>query len=135
MSQVMLIGKYEYVYGAGNTPNRAIEFFGNGQGVYGTVFAKVKGSWQKIGDVAETNMTKEGASTTEKMRLMMQAREEFKSPEYPPEKSFDKISYQEKVEVIKSLEPEGKYRITITNNIGLNPFFETVENLTFFDPS
>ena len=135
MSQAIPIGKYEYVYGAGNTPNRSITFFGAGKVVYGTISAKAKGEWQKIGDITQADMTKEGASTTEKMMMMMKAREDSKSPEYPPDKSFDKISYEDRVEVIKNLVPTGVYRITITNSIGDNPFFERVESLTFFNPS
>lgn len=77
MSLSTSIGKYQYVYGAGNAPNRSIEFYGNNEKIWGEVFRKTQNCWEKIGEVTEGQMTKEGASTTEKMRIMMKARQEL----------------------------------------------------------
>ena len=129
------IGQFQYVYGAGNAPNREIKFYGDGNKIWGEVSGKARNVWTKIGDIQETSMTREGASTTLKMQIMMKARESFASPQYPEDKAFDKISYNDRIQVIKNLEPTGNYRITITNKIGNNPHFEEVESLTFFDPS
>lgn len=129
------IGHYFYVYGAGNDPNREIKFYGDGNKIWGEFSGKKRAVWTKIGDLMETSMTKEGASTTQKMQIMMKARENFASPQYPQDKAFDELPYSERVEAIKNLVPTGNYRITVTNNIGSNPHFEIVEHLTFFDPS
>ena len=129
------VGKYEYVYGAGNSPNRKIHFYGNGEHMWGEVYMKVNGCWEKIGEVPESCMTKEEASTTEKVNIMMEAREKSISPEYPPDKSFDEIPYSARTEVIKNLSPTGSYRISMISDIVSSPFFETVKKLTFFDPS
>ena len=129
------IGIYQYTYGSGNTPNRQIEFYGDGQKIWGVISKKTQNSWSEIDKITESQMTKEGASTTEKMKLMMEARKSSTSPKYPADKSFYNIPYIERVKVIKNLEPTGSYRITITNNIGSNPTFEIVDNLIFFDPS
>ena len=135
MALDVLVGTYQYTYGAGNTPNRALEFYGDGEKIWGVVKGKTNGSWQHIGNVNECDMILEGASTTRKMQIMLEARQTFKNAEYPPDKRFDQISYDIRLKVIESLQPSGHYRITITNNIGDNPYFEKVEKLTFFDPS
>ena len=135
-TESMSIGKYEYTYGAGSAPNRKIKFYGNGKdSVWGIVQGLVKGEWQEINKIEEVNMIKEGASTAEKIRIMLEARESRLSPQYPSDQSFDQLPYEERVKTIKSLEPMGSYRIEIINNIGRNPFFERVEKLNFFDPS
>ncbi len=130
-----LIGCYQYVYGAGNAPNRKIDFYGDGNRIWAEVSGKREGNWHEIGRINETQMTKEGASTTEKVRIMMEARKENKSPHYPKDQTFANIHYKQRVDVIDNLQPTGKYRITITNNIGSNPYFEMVEHLSFFDPT
>lgn len=130
-----IIGQYEYVYGAGSAPNRAIKFYGDGQHIKAEVYRKKENTWQKIGDIPENRMIKEGASTTEKVRIMMVARENSIPPSYPSNKSFEKIPYAERVQTIENLQPVGQYRITISNTNGANPFFEKVEKLTFFDPT
>ncbi len=129
------IGRYEYVYGAGNAPNRKIEFFGDGTRVWAQVYGKRTGVWHEIVRIDEAQMTKEGASTKEKVRIMMEARKENKSPDYPKDKSFIDIRYKHRVNIIKNLQPTGNYCLTISNNIGTNPYFEMVEQLTFFDPT
>ena len=129
------IGQYYYVYGAGNAPNREIKFYGDGNKIWGRISGKTGGVWTKIGDITETSMTKEGASTTVKMQIMMEARKTFASPHYPQDKTFDELPYSERVEAIKNLAPTGNYWVTITSNIGSNPRFEIVDSLTFFDPS
>lgn len=129
------IGCYKYVYGAGNTPNRKIKFFGDGNQVWGDVFGKRQGAWLNIGRIDETQMTKEGASTSKKVEIMMEARKENKPVRYPDDKPFNMLSYKRRVSVITHLDPTGNYRISISNKIGRNPNFETVEHLTFFDPT
>jgi len=130
-----IVSTYQYTYGAGNAPNRRIEFHQDGKKVWGIVQGQAYGVWKNIGKIDECNMTLEEASTTQKVQIMMDARKKFESPNYPPDKRFDELDYDRRIQVIKNLEPNGPYRITISNNIGSNPYFESVEELTFFDPS
>ncbi len=80
-------------------------------------------------------MTREGASTSKKVEIMMEARKENKRPTYPEDKTFDQLKYERRVNLIQKLEPTGSYRISISNNIGVNPNFEAVDHLGFFDPT
>ncbi len=130
-----IVGSYEYVYGAGNAPNRRIDFLGDGTQVWGEVSGKRQGVWTRMGSIEETQMTKEGASTSKKVQIMMEAREKGVSPEYPSDKDFNTLRYTEKVRMISKLQPTGNYRISISNDIGTNPLFETVNHLSFFDPT
>ena len=134
-SSTEIIRTYQYTYGAGSSPNRELVFCKDRGRVIGLIRGKVNNSWEKIGEILESNMTLETASTTEKMRIMMAARDCFATPMYPQDQQFDQIAFDKKVDVITKLQPDGPYRITITNNIGTNPRFEMVERLTFFDPS
>lgn len=130
-----LVGTYLYTYGAGNTPNRKLEFYGDESKIWGVAQGKTNGSWKLMGEISESNMILEGASTTEKIKLLLEARENLKNPEYPPDRTFDQILYSDRLRVIENLQPSGQYRVTITNHIGANPFFEEITKLTFFNPS
>src|SRR4051794_18400318 len=88
MSLPTRIVKYQYVYGAGNAPNRSIEFYGDKEKVWGKIFRKTQNRWEEIGGVTEDQMIKEGASTTEKMRIMMKARQELTKAQYPSNQLF-----------------------------------------------
>ncbi|CAH6419788.1 Hypothetical protein HVR_LOCUS867 [uncultured virus] len=145
------IGHYEYVYGPGNTSNRLIRFYGDGQKVWCEVYGKTRNIltdilpephyvWAKIEDIDETNIMMEGASISEKIKIMKAARETEVDPVYPPDQPFDKISYGEKVRIVENLQtssvdkPIGNYRICIDSYLGSNPRFEQIRTLLFFDP-
>lgn len=124
---------YDYVYGSGNISNRRIQFFGDGKKIWGTVQKKVQGSWKTTHDISEIQMSRERASTSEKVRIMLEARKTFNSPQYPPNQPFNEMTYDEKSTTIKQL--KDKYRISITNSITDNPYHETIKKLVLFDPS
>ena len=127
----MEISTYQYVYGAGRVPNRKIVFYGDNEKVWGVVHGKVKGLWRDISMVDETDIIVEGASSTRKMQIMMEARQNGTHPSYPHDKLFEHLSYDERVQIIKDLEPDGFYRITTPVDINSNPYFE-VKRLIFF---
>lgn len=122
------------IYGAGNAPNRKIEFYGDGNQIWRDFFGKRSGIWQKIVKIDETQMNKEMASTKEKVRIMVEAKKKGVRAEYPADQDFNILHYEEKVRIISNLQPTGNYHICISNEIGSNPFFEEVVRLSFFDP-
>lgn len=135
MSASTLIGEYRYTYGAGNSPNRSIKFYEENKQVKARVFAKLGNRMELISELGPNQMVLEGASTTRKMQIMMDARQALKAAEYPPDQAFSAIKYERCWDVIQKLDPDGPYRITIITEIGTNPRFEEVEKLIFFDPS
>lgn len=128
------IVQYEYVYGPGNTPNRKIEFYGDGTKIWGCVFGKGQRSWQKIGSVTEDDMIKEGMSGADKIAIMLAARKIQAHAKYPLDESFNDIPYAQKISVINNLAPQGNYRIMMHTSIDSNPFFEQINKITFFSP-
>lgn len=134
-SSAALVSTYQYTYGAGNSPNRQIQFYGDGQKVWGLVQGKSKNRLEEIGNINESQMFLEMASTSQKIEIMMQARANSIKPDYPSDKNLEALLYEERLAVIRQLNPRGKYRVTMSNDIRSNPRFEMVTRLTFFDPN
>lgn len=130
-----LIGTYLYTCGIGNTPNRKIEFYGDGSNICGQVSRNQQNVWTYIGDVLESSMTKESTSTMEKLRMIREARNNFVVPQYTQDLPFTQIHYSERVNIIQNLQPTGSYRISMTNNIDPYQIYEKVERLVFVNPS
>lgn len=132
-----MIGKYEYVYGAGSTPNRKIEFYENRGIISAKLQGKIQGKWEDMlcANLDEKHIIKEGASTTDKVRIMLESRKNNKSPTYPSDKTFCDLQLDEKKYLISKLEPEGEWKIEISNTIGADSRFEEIKSLRFFNPS
>jgi len=43
------VGSYSYSYGAGNQPNRAIDFYSTGREVFGVLFRGARNQWNDTG--------------------------------------------------------------------------------------
>lgn len=134
MSHLVSLGSYLYGYGAGSSPNRKIDFFTDEEKISAEVQAQVEGAWTKICDVCEDAMSVEGASTSKKVEIMREARRLGQTTEYPPDQDFSELPHETKAGIIKSLDPKGFWRISITNDIGDNPRFEKVVRIHFYDP-
>ncbi|MBF5058815.1 hypothetical protein [Candidatus Neptunochlamydia vexilliferae] len=113
------VSTYEYIYEAGSCPNRKVEFYieKNKHEIFAQITPKSMGKWQNtiISEIKESQMIKEGASTSQS-------------------KKFNQLELKEKLEVLQNLDPKGAWCIHFKNNIGENPFFEKAKQLIFFDP-
>jgi hypothetical protein len=59
---MQLIGEYQYVYGAGCSPNRKIEFYQKNNEIIAKIQAKTMGKWKYIPnqELDENNIIREG---------------------------------------------------------------------------
>ncbi|NGX30976.1 MAG: hypothetical protein K940chlam8_00335 [Chlamydiae bacterium] len=132
------IGEYYYMYGSGSSPNRRIQFFKETEHAPETVFAvvdaKVTGNWQKICEVAGRLINVEISSTSEKI-CAIKAERAGHPYTLKPDKKLSEIVDDFQKAILTSLEPEGNWRIGITNDIGNDPRFEKVAQLNIFNPS
>ncbi|WP_194848328.1 hypothetical protein [Candidatus Neptunochlamydia vexilliferae] len=88
--------------------------------------------WQGTSTIDEKDIVVETASNTEKLKMLCEARAIKQEPNYPTYKTFAELSYEEKEKIIKNLEPEGPWRISLKINID-NPIgFERPVHIEFF---
>lgn len=120
-----MIGKHEYIYQAGNAPNRKIEFFGDGQRIWGAASGKSRGCWEYVCSISEDNMALEMASIAKKVEIFIEARNNGKAAVYPEDQSFNTMPYDKRVEIIKNL---SGYKICI-NTDWEYPGLEKAESL------
>lgn len=128
------IATYQYTYGAGAGPNRSLEFQENNGKINAIVRACSKGEWKKISEIDEDHMSVEMASTSEKLRIMMEARKSNSIPTYPQDKTLSQLTPEDKLKILKNLDPYGNWRISIQNGIGNDLRFEAVVHLNFHRP-
>lgn len=133
------IQTYSYFYGAGTKPNREIQFFRGDSGKPESIYAVVKGLrngvWNDISKLDQSQIDFEMMSTSDKIKGLFEARKQGTSFEFLRNKYFFELPTEEQDRVLHLLDPEGPYRIEITNGYGEDPRFEKVVKLTIFNPS
>ena len=127
---------YEYTYGAGMAPNRKIEFQRKDESDPKTIYAKIyaisSGKEIEICQVPGHKITIEMMSTSEKMKTLMEQRS-GQPYQNKPNKKLSELQAQQQVDALMTLGPLGTRRISISNEIGKNPFYEGVQSLIIFD--
>lgn len=138
MASVATLGQYYYTYGAGSRPNRRILFQrteGCGPGtIHAVISARFEGRWEEISRLAGALINVELANTSEKARAL-----EEQSVGHPyslrPDEKLSKLGDDTQEAILSCLEPEGSWRIGITNGFGEDPRFERVTDLNVYNPS
>src|ERR1700676_1561586 len=132
---------YKYTYGAGNAPNRVIQFQRENESEPKTVFAtiyalsaKIPAGKRKISEILGNQINVEGMTTTQKMENLRAERLGQTYVEIP-DKKLSELTAAEQVDRLSHLEPKGLWRISIINDIGDTPFFEKVRSIVLFNPT
>ncbi len=134
----MKIGRWFYSHGHVEAhPNRKLEFFRqkHTHNVIGNAFVYDQSTrgWTPNGNVVDIQY--EPLPTTQKMERMMAARQANQRYQLPFPVPISNLHRKEIDQVFRSLEPDGPYRLAITNGIGNNTKYENVEKITIFNPS
>lgn len=133
------IGQYYYTYGAGAHPNRKLEFFRETSTrnvkAKAYVYDQATRGWTRNGTVAGADIKYESLSTTAKMQQMMEARQANLPYQLPYPVPISSLHKKQIDQVFQSLEPDGPYRLEITNGFSNNPKYEKVEKINIFNPS
>ena len=139
---MIVIGQYRYFYGAGGSlPNRSITFLRDGENpetIRGEVTAYSKNTkdyTDRISTVDGKNISVEMKSTSQKMEELIKSRSDTKFKLEYPEKNLSDLSGKEQNNLIESFEPNGNWRVEITNDIDRNSRYEKVVHLCLFNPS
>ncbi len=129
---------YNYTYGAGSRPNRRIDFLRedlkNGGTIYARVIARVPEGEREISKIIGSEINVEMMTNTEKVKVLMDQRSGIPTKR-TPDKKLSELSIIKQNEILSGLEPDGYWRIEITNGFGRDPKFEYVERLNLFNLS
>jgi hypothetical protein len=77
-------------------------------------------------------LLEKGSSIENKIQLMLNSKINGTTPLYPKDQNFLAISFEDKVHLIKNLQPEGGWKIQINTIISDDPYFEKIETIKFF---
>lgn len=138
METAQPIAQYYYTYGLGQDFNRVIEFFRQVPDDPTTLVAQVKGDfegrWQVSSLLKSENIEVDMHSTTEKMRLLLEARQKDTMPIF--EKNFiNQFNIDQQNNLLNSLHPNGPRKLEIENLPNDQHSLEKVKRITIFDPS
>ena len=134
LHSLLTIAEYQYIYGGASGPNRKIVFQAQNNEIIARINVKNNGVWKEVSQLTEDKITKEGASTSEKVSLMVKATEKGVPYTLPPDITFASLSLQEKTTLIQQLQPNGVWSLGVSTYIGDNLYHETVTRLHFFNP-
>ncbi len=137
MGRIINVAEYRYFYGAGSEPNRKIEFQqeeGNPQTIQAKIFAFDRGNWKEISSLSGDKINAEMMSTSEKVKGLKEERKGIFSPR-TPDKKLSELPITEQERILRNLEPQGSWRIEISNGIGKDPYFEKVIQLNLYNPA
>ncbi len=124
-----LLGKWTYLHGAGCAHNRKIEFYNvDNQRIEVLYFSKKVGKWNQVCVLQETDMCVEQYTTQQKIDIIKKAKLNNEPIDLGSDKDFTDISIKDKLDIIRNLEPQGPYKICITNNTD----DEGINHLLFF---
>ncbi len=133
----VILQTYLYTYGAGDDPNRKIEFYRQTQSDPRTIQARIsalhQGEWILLNDLAGNRISVEMMSTTEKMQAMIRARDGH-PVRNQPDALLTNFPLESQSGILYQLDPENGKRIEITNDVGGPRGFESVVQLNIFDP-
>ncbi|NGX42841.1 MAG: hypothetical protein K940chlam7_01129 [Chlamydiae bacterium] len=135
-----IIGESQYTYGAGNPNNRQVIFARTEEGtnkIIVAVRARTPGGWKEISRLNGDQINVEMMSRSDKVRVLLEERGEGGGghPSRIPDKKLSKLDSSQQEAILKALEPDGKWRVEITNNYDADSKFEKIVQLTLFNPS
>ncbi len=135
-----VLGTCNYTYGSGSVPNREIRFSRTVAHDPKTIHAKVyahsnsKEKPVKISELAGHLINVQMANTSEKAKAF-QARRIGHPYSLHSDRKLSEMEDDVQKAILKFLEPDGNWRIEITNDIGRDPRFEQIVDLNIFNPS
>lgn len=133
------IASYYYSYGVTSENNRKIEFCrkqeDDPKSLQAIIMGKKESTWLRACVVEGEKIRVELLSTSEKAKIIMEARQKLAS--IPPFKSKNIREYSigEQDDILKNLTPIGKRKIEIYNDPGGENGMEKITSITIFDPS
>ncbi|NGX53045.1 MAG: hypothetical protein KR126chlam5_01352 [Candidatus Anoxychlamydiales bacterium] len=152
MASLTKLGQYYYSRGLSNSPDRKLEFYRSSNDPK-TFFVKVYAreniaksdrKWVEFERVSSDKITVEMISTSEKIKDLQTRRidpehafnaEHSDSFGYQNDKKMSELSVDIQNKIIAKLEPEGSWRIEITNesNTDIGATYEKVDSLNFLN--
>ncbi|MBF5059541.1 hypothetical protein [Candidatus Neptunochlamydia vexilliferae] len=133
------IASYYYSYGVASENNRKIEFCrkqeDDPKSLQAIIMGKKESKWLRACVVEGEKIRVELLSTSEKAKIIMEARQKLAS--IPPFKSKNIREYSigEQDDILKNLTPIGKRKIEIYNDPEGKNGMEKITSITIFDPS
>ncbi len=133
------LATYTYSYGAGIAHDRKIDFYrdtrDNPQSFHAVIYARRNAEWIKSSDVKGEFISVDMKSTSEKVRDFFEERELETTRDPIVEKTVTALSTEQQDALLKALQPEGSWKVLVTNDIGEDPRFEKVVSLCLYNPS
>jgi hypothetical protein len=132
----VFIGYYLYAHGFCDSMNRKLEFYEiNDQAIEVRLNVRVEHEWKEhVQIISEDNICAEAESMTQKIEKCLEAGRLGQEAEFLPRKGFPALTFEEKKHLIRQLEPEGPYRIEVTNIFSPVAEHEHVEKIRFYNP-
>lgn len=130
----MSITTYYYTYGAGTKPNRKIEFIRKDGGITAKIEALRLGEWKLISTLSGSEIHVEMMSTSDKVRGLIAERMGSCKLEWL-NKKLSELDKSVQDNILQMLEPDGPYRIEITNGFGSDFTCEKIIHLGIFNPT
>ncbi len=152
MASLPKLGQYYYSRGLSNSPDRKLEFYrpsNDPKDFYAKVYAyenitKPDRKWAEFWSVPGDSITVDMISTSQKIKDLQTRRndpnyaynaEHSDSFGYQNDKKMSELSVDIQNKIIAKLEPEGSWRIEITNesNTDIGATYEKVDILNFLN--
>lgn len=129
------ISSYYYTHGIRDPMNRKLDFCQqDDQSIVVGVSARLETGCESVCVIPEDQIYVEAESTTEKVKRCAEDKRLGKSISFLPDIKFSELNLEKKKGLISQLQPEGPYRIAITNIFPEGSRFEQVERIRFYNP-